>query len=298
MDRTRQEHIKKLFAREGFNALVCRTPEHVVMFTGYQPILGETFCLVSLNSVQEVEIRLAVPADEERLVPAGIAAEIKTFAVETMEYIGDTIDAVREPLSQLFRSASLGAGAIVGHEGGRAPIIPGYTQVGIPGFETRDLLHLLLLGGDLRDATTMLDELAAIKTAEDVQAIQRSEAIAVEGFLAARNAIRVGAKEADIAAAAAAVLIRAGYALPNVQNVQPYVHVMAGERAALAYKAFNLTSNMSINEGDTVLVQMEIGINGYWAELTRTFFVGTISEEWQKIVQACVVAQQTALQHI
>jgi Xaa-Pro aminopeptidase len=73
---------------------------------------------------------------------------------------------------------------------------------------------------------------------------------------------------------------------------------MAGARAALAYRAFNLTSNATIQQGDPVTVQMEIGVNGYWAELTRTFFAGTISQMWSKAHHACVTAQDAALKHI
>jgi Xaa-Pro aminopeptidase len=73
---------------------------------------------------------------------------------------------------------------------------------------------------------------------------------------------------------------------------------MTGSRAALAYRAFNLTSNAAIQRGDTVTVQMEIGINGYWAELTRTFFAETISDEWRKAHQTCVAAQDAALKLI
>lgn len=40
---------------------------------------------------------------------------------------------------------------------------------------------------------------------------------------------------------------------------------------------------------------MEIGVNGYWAELTRTFFAGSISETWRNAHQACVAAQDAAL---
>ncbi|HEX6556639.1 MAG TPA: Xaa-Pro peptidase family protein, partial [Ktedonobacteraceae bacterium] len=144
----------------------------------------------------------------------------------------------------------------------------------------------------------MLDELAAIKTEEELSAIRRSEEVGRQGFMAARDAVRVGATEADVAAAPYAALLRAGYAAPGASHVLPHVHVMSGPRAALAYRAFNLTSNATINQGDTVTVQMEIGINGYWAELTRTFFAGTISDEWRKAHQACIAAQDAALQHI
>ncbi len=298
MNTARLEHIKALFAREGYHALLCRIPQHVLLFTGYQPILGSSFCLVSLNAAQEIETRLVVPSDEKDLVPSGAAVEVRTFAEETMDYISDTLDAAREVLGEILRNAGLGGGAIVGIEGGRTLIVPAYTQVGIPGPETHELLHLLLLGGEFRDATSLLEELSAIKTEEELAAIRRCEAVACHGFAGARAAIHQGATEADVAAATYAALLRVGYDTGGAQHVQPHVHVMAGPRAALAYRAFNLTSNAVIQQGDTVTVQMEIGINGYWAELTRTFFAGTISEEWRKAHQACVAAQDAALKLI
>lgn len=193
MNTTRAKRIVEMFKQRGadFHALVCRTPQNVVMLTGYQPILGNSFCVVSLNNAREVEIRLVVPKDEEDLVPQGIAVEVKTFSEETMKHIGNTIQAVREPLAELLRSAKLNENAVIGYEGGHSPIAPAYTQVGVPGPATLDLLHQLFLGGYLRDATSMLDELAAIKTEEELGAIRRCEEVAHQGFLAARAAIRV-----------------------------------------------------------------------------------------------------------
>ena len=300
MDKMRTQRLKDMFAQKGadFHAIICRLPQHVLMLTGYQPILGNTFCIVTLNHAKEVEIRLAVPKDEEELVPPGVAVEIKTYSEETMDYIGNTIQSVREPLAELLRSASINENAVVGIEGVYSPIATAYTQVGAPGPATLDLLHKLFLGGELRDATALLDELAAIKTDEEIEAIKRSEEVAFQGFTAAREAIYVGGTEAEVAAQTYAALLRAGYASQGAQHVLPHVHVMAGKRAALAYRAFNLTSNAPIQEGDTVTVQMEIGINGYWAELTRTFFAKTISGEWQKAHQACMEAQDAALQVI
>ena len=300
METLRTRRIVEMFKQRGadFHAILCRLPQNVVMLTGYQPILGNSFCIVTLNNAGQVEYRLAVPEDEEDLVPQGVAVEVKTFSEETMDYIGDTIRSVRGPLAELLRSANLNENAVIGYEGGYSPVATSYTQVGIPGPATLDLLHSLFLGGYLRDATPMLDELAAIKTEEELNAIRRSEEVALQGFNAARNAIRVGVTEADVAAATLAALLRAGYAASGAHHVLPYVHVMAGPRAALAYRAFNLTSNATINNGDTVTVQMEISINGYWAELTRTFFAGSISDEWSRAHQACVAAQDAALHEI
>ncbi|HKV03044.1 MAG TPA: Xaa-Pro peptidase family protein [Ktedonobacteraceae bacterium] len=298
MDKTRADRIVRMFTERGLQAIVCRLPQNVVMLTGYQPILGNSFCTVTVNAAKEVEIRVAVPKDEEDLVPPGVAVEVKTFAEETMDYIGNTIEAVREPLAGLLHSAGIRENAVVGYEGVYSPIATSYTQVGPPGPATLDLLHQLFPDGYLRDITSMLDELAAIKTDEEIEAIKRSEEVAYLGFMAAREAIEVGKSEAEVAAQTHAALLRAGYAAQGAKHVLPYVHVMAGKRAALAYRAFNLTSNARINYGDTVLVQMEISINGYWAELTRTFFSGTISDEWRKAHMACVEAQDAALRVI
>lgn len=300
MDTTRTRRIVEIFKQRGadFHAIICRLPQNVVMLTGYQPILGNTFCIVTLNNAGQLEYRLALPEDERDMVPPGIAIEIKTYSEETMDYIENTIQAVHEPLAALLRSANLNENAVIGYEGVYSPVATAYTQVGIPGPATLALLHQLFLGGYLRDVTPVLDELASIKTEEELNAIRRSEEVARQGFEAARAAVRVGATEADVAAAAYAGLLKAGYVSPGARHVTPFVHVMAGPRAALAYRAFNLTSNATIDQGDTVLVQMEIGINGYWAELTRTFFAGGISDEWRRAHQACVAAQDAALKVI
>jgi Xaa-Pro aminopeptidase len=262
------------------------------------PVINRFWAILSVSSRLELEVRLVVPLDEEDRIPQGTALEVKTFAEETLHSISNTLDAIREPLREILHSAGLHEGVVVGIEGVQEPIIPAYTQVGAPGPDTLRLLHMLLLGSDLRDASALLDELAAIKTEDELDAIRRCESVACQGFAAAREAIHTGATEADVAAATYAALVRAGYAVPGAHHVQPHVHVMAGPRAALAYRAFNLTSQASIQQGDPVIVQMEIGVNGYWAELTRTFFAGTISQEWRKAHLACVAAQDAALQVI
>ena len=298
MDTQRAELVKELLIHRGYHALVCRTPQYVLMFTGYQPMLGEAFCIVSLNPVNEVEIRLAIPQQEQEFVPKGVAVEVKTFSVETMHYIGNAADAARKPLGELLHSAGIRENAVIGLEGGRSPIIPAYTQMGVPGLETYRLLRALIQGVELHDASSVFTELASLKTSEEIAAIKRSCEVAHQGFLAARQAIRVGATEAEVAAITTAVLIGAGYAASGVQHVQPYVHVMSGPRAAFAYRAFNLTSNRLIERSDTVLVQMEIGVNGYWAELTRTFFAESMSDIWRNVYQTCRNAQDAALKVI
>ncbi|HVA23926.1 MAG TPA: Xaa-Pro peptidase family protein [Chloroflexota bacterium] len=294
MDQSRSARLVELFRRDGCDAVICRAPQHVLMLTGYLPILGNSFCMVSLNGSGEPEVRLVIPKDEEDLVPAGTAVDLQLFAEETMHSIENTIQAARGPLADVLAGAGLPHSATIGYEGGCAPIATAYTQVGVAGPATLELLREVLPSMQWREATSLLNELAAIKTEHELAGIRLSEEAAVHGFKAAREAITPGATEAGVAAAVYGALLRSGHRSARVQ-VLPHVHVMSGPRAALAYRAFNLTSNRAIEHGDPVTIQLEIGIDGYWAELTRTFFAGDVSEEWRRAHSACVGAQKAAL---
>ena len=295
MDSQRNQMIADAMRREGYDALVCRLPQHVVMLTGYQPILGNSFCVLTLGADGQPQTRLAVPTDERDHAQSAHAVAVTTYAEETMTRIDTTIPAVREPLRGLLDDVGLADGAAIGVEGGHAPMASYYTQMGTPGPLTSDLLGELLPTAQFRDATAMLESLSAIKTAADVRWARHGEAVALAGFSAARDAIRVGAHEADVLGATYAALVRAGYAAPGAWHVMAHAHVMSGPRAAEAYKAFNLTSSRTLAHGDPVLVQMEVALNGYWVELTRTFFVGAASDEWRRAHEACIRAQDAAL---
>ena len=78
---------------------------------------GQFICPVSLNKAHKIEVRLAVPVDEEDLIPQGAAAAVETFAEETMNVIPMTLDATRQPVSTLPHKAELGERAVVGIEG-------------------------------------------------------------------------------------------------------------------------------------------------------------------------------------
>jgi Xaa-Pro aminopeptidase len=298
MDAARAAHLTELMQRHGYQGLVCRMPQHVVMFTSYAPVLGNSFCLLSLNGANMPEVRLAVPEQEADLLPEHAAVEVRTFSEETLDYISTAIEAARKPLAELFQSAGLSFNASIGYESGNAPMIGNYTQAGVPGPATLAMLDLALPGAKWRDATPLFDELASIKTEEELAAIRRAAEAAHQGFAAARAATHPGASESEVAAAAVAAVLQAGHARSSKGLVAPHVHVMAGARASQAYKAFDLTTNARIERGESVVVQMEVGIDGYWAELTRTFFAGEVRADWERAQHACLAAQQAALQVI
>ncbi|HEY7834817.1 MAG TPA: M24 family metallopeptidase [Ktedonobacterales bacterium] len=298
MNEDRREQVAAALRQAGDAGLICRLPHHVLLLTGYLPVLGNSFCVVALAPDGTAEARLAVPASEADLVPPGAAVAVKTYTEENLDFIGTTLQAVRQPLAALLAEAGLAGDSIIGYEGAPAPLPPTYTQMGVPGADTLDLYHALLPAARLRDATNLLEDLAAVKTEREIAGIRRTAAVARAGFDAARAAVRVSATEAEVAAAATAALLRAGLARSAPGRTQPHAHVLAGPRAAAASASFNLTSTAEIQHGDPVLVQIEIGMDGFWAELTRTFFAGEAASPWGEVARACVRAQDAALARI
>src|SRR5260370_40441737 len=99
MDPQRHAWIADALRRDGYDALISRLPQSLVLLTGYQPILGNSFCVLTLNAAGAPPIRLALPGDERDLIHDGPAMDVRPYFEETLERTSTTIPAVREPLA-------------------------------------------------------------------------------------------------------------------------------------------------------------------------------------------------------
>ncbi|HEX6797392.1 MAG TPA: hypothetical protein VF116_06735, partial [Ktedonobacterales bacterium] len=85
MDEQRARWVGEAMRRTAYTALVCRLPQNLVLLTGYQSILGNSFAVITLDGDAALPtVRLVVPSDEADLVPAGTAVEVRTFSEETL----------------------------------------------------------------------------------------------------------------------------------------------------------------------------------------------------------------------
>jgi Xaa-Pro aminopeptidase len=144
------------------------------------------------------------------------------------------------------------------------------------------------------DEDALLRVLEATKTPREAREMSRAVEIAALGFERARDATRAGAYEATIAAAAEAAIQAAGRR-KGAERILAFAHVMSGSRSALAYQPFNLTNDRAIQPGDPVLVQLEVYADGFWSEITRTYFAGDPGAEGRRIYEACLQAQENAV---
>jgi len=107
---------------------------------------------------------------------------------------------------------------------------------------------------------------------------------------AARQTIKPGVSEIEVAAAAERVLRLGGsefYAFATL--------VASGERAAYPHAS---PTFKKIKEGETVIVDLGARISGYCADFTRTFILGEAKPSLLKACEAVLKAREKAFQEI
>lgn len=107
----------------------------------------------------------------------------------------------------------------------------------------------------------------ALKHAEELKVIAHAAEIAEIGMGAAVDAIRAGVRESDVAAEAAGAMIAAG---SDALVAHPQVSADPLRRMA---------ADRRIRHGDVVLVDLNVGSNGYIADFARTVAVGVATDE-------------------
>ncbi len=291
-DRLRTDRVRQEITTAGLDALLCQGSSHVLMLTGYAPVLGQSFVLFPAKG----EPVLLVPTAEEPFARQGWCTDVRTYESAALARHVSVLDAVRPILEAIISDRGLDA-ASFGCEETSAMVPASYSQVGFPSAGMIATLRQAFPRAQFIDAAPILRLLQATLTPREVERLAKAVDVAMLGFEAARGHVQAGSNESTIAAAAEAAIQSSGRK-KGVGRVLAFAHVMSGARAALAYEPFNLTSDRVIRPGDPVLVQLEVYADGFWSEATRTYFAGEPGAEGRRIYEACREAQRQALQAI
>lgn len=292
------ERVRRLVAAlttAQLDAFCCRLPHNVLLLTGYWPVLGNSTALFTRAG----DVALIVPADELELARQGWVTDeaILSFTPITLEHLGDANEATRPLLAQVGRQLGL-ARAAIGYEGSPELTPVPYVALRSGGSATLDLYRVALPEANFWDAAGLLGEARAILTSREVAQVRRACAVAGSAFAAARAAIQPGACETAIAAAACAPLEAIALREPGVQRAGGHVFCMSGPRAAEAYRAYARTGTRALEAGDLVLVHMNSYVDGFWTDLTRTYFLGEPDAHHLTIYEAVLTARAHALRAI
>ncbi len=291
VDQQRVDRVVHQMRTAGLDALLCRLPHNVLMLTGYAPVVGNSFALFPL----EGEPALVVPEAEEEMARQGWVKDVRAFTAETLHRLSTVGEVVEPVLAQLARDREM-AGRVIGYENDFGTVPASYTQFAVTSPGTLQLFQEAFGDTEWRAADRELEELEAVLTNREVDLVRLANLVAAQGVTAAREAIRSGVRECDVAGAVSKTVLAAGLRMEPVRRVMPFPHVLSGPRTETACRPFSYSSGRRISRGDQVLVQLEVYLDGFWAEITRTFFVGEPSSEQRAAYDACLEAMDRARQ--
>ena len=144
--------------------------------------------------------------------------------------------------------------------------------------------------GPLLDGSGMIEPLRRIKSAAELEQIEKAAAANDAGMQAGLDATRAGASENDIAAAIMAAAIRAG---SEYLGMDPFV--TSGPRGGVPHTTWR---RRVIESGDVVALETCACYNRYHAALFRTIAVGKIPAEAEDMFKVCREGLDAAIEKL
>jgi len=138
---------------------------------------------------------------------------------------------------------------------------------------------------DFPDASAPLASLRLRKDESEVQAMRSAVRVAQDALQAALSVFEIGMTEREFAAALTSELLKHG-SDPEL----PFSPIVAsGPNSANPHAT---ASDREIQRGDLLVVDWGAVVDGYVSDLTRTFAVGEVDAEWNKIAAVVLAANQ------
>ncbi|WP_135227642.1 M24 family metallopeptidase [Deinococcus fonticola] len=135
----------------------------------------------------------------------------------------------------------------------------------------------------------VIEGLRAVKSKEEIAAVQAAQDLADRAFAHARPMIKAGVREWDVALAIEAFLRQEG-----AENAFDVI-VASGPRGAMPHGA---ASMRVMQDGELVTVDMGARLNGYHSDMTRTVAIGTPSGEMRRVYHAVLEAEEAAVKAV
>ncbi len=176
-------------------------------------------------------------------------------------------------------------------------LIPGARRVGIEAdhltLVARELLGEVLPGAEAVDLNREIMALRMIKSAAEIELIKGGARTADLGGEAIRRAIRVGAREIEVAMAGRdAMELEIARAYPDSELRDTWVWFQSGINTDGAH---NPVTTRALEAGDILSLNTFPMISGYYTALERTLFLGEPDAASLKIWQANVGAHELGI---
>ena len=153
--------------------------------------------------------------------------------------------------------------------------------------EMKRLSKALPSGVGLRGASAAVERARMVKDEDELESIRAAVRLGASLFERAREVLRLGVKEVEVAAEMEYAARRAGAEQMSFPTI-----VAAGPRSAMPH---GRASDQVIAAGGFVVCDFGVILKGYCSDQTRTVWMGAVTEEARQVYEAVLRAQQAAI---
>ncbi len=194
------------------------------------------------------------------------------YPVQSYTY-GEDPKSWSEIFKQAFKLAGVAARAQIGVEPRQLRILE------------YNLIQSAIPHGVFQSAETLLASLRICKDETEIMAMRKAVEIAQQALLSLLPAIKIGMTEREVAALLTIELLQAGS-----DAEMPFVPIVScGENSANPHAS---PSHRRLSVGDLLVIDWGARYMGYCSDLTRTFAIGKVAPELQRI--AAIVQEANA----
>jgi Xaa-Pro aminopeptidase len=280
-DDAKLDRVRALMGEHDFDALVVRAPDNVLYLSNFWPMKGYD---VVVFPREGDPILIA-------LEPSLADAERTAWTDDVRLFAGYHEQDPRPPQARALELAQDAA-----RDYGRVGLeLSLGTQasdrmVGEPTTYTQGWFEAFPVAGD---ATQLLADARAIKTEQELARMRVANEIASAGMEYAKEHVRPGMRESEAAALWEGFVHGQGTARDDVELALGFSLVWSGS----GIRTFTATGDRPVQENEPTLFEIWVCADGYWCDYTKNVCPGTLTAEYDALLDQLLTVYAAALDH-
>jgi Xaa-Pro aminopeptidase len=279
-DDAKLERVRALMAEQELDALVVRAPDNVLYLSNFWGMKGYD-AVVFPREGEPVLVCLEASADD---------AARTAWTTEVRYLAGYAPDDPRPPIA---RTLDLARGAAEPYERIGLELSLG-TQAcdRMVGEPTTYTLAWFDAWPGAADATPLLNEARALKTAQEIERMRLANEIAALAMEHCREHLRAGMKESEVGAMWNGVVHGVGTGFEGkVELAHGFSLVWSGP----GIRTFTATGDRPVQEHEPTLFEIWVCADGYWCDHTKNLCPGELTPEYGTLLDALLAVYDDAV---